>query len=132
MLNIIHSLLLGAAFLATPAIATTRDDPDAELQKLLAGRSAGMPVSCIGQGSATNVTVIDGKALVYRVGSRLYVNTPDNAARLRDDDILVTRTFGSQVCSHDVVHLVDRGSQFPRGFVMLGKFVPYSKPAKAR
>ena len=130
MSKILNALLVGAALFATPAVAR-RDTPDVQLQKLLAGRTSGTPVSCINLGSATNSTIIDKKAIVYRVGSRLYVNTPDNASGLRDDDILVTKTYGPQLCSHDVVHLVDRGGHFPRGFVMLGKFVPYSKPPKS-
>jgi hypothetical protein len=130
MSDIMKSLLLGTALFATPVLAATRENnPDTELQKMLAGRSSGAPVSCISLRSASNVTVIDRKAIVYRVGGRLYVNTPENPADLRDDDILVTKTFGSQLCNHDVVHLVDRGSQFTRGFVMLGKFVPYSRQA---
>jgi hypothetical protein len=35
------------------------------------------------------------------------------------------------LCSIDVVHLIDRTSRFERGFVGLGKFVPYVKPGKS-
>lgn len=79
--------------------------------------------------SGVNSTqIIDGKAIIYRDGSRLYVNVPRSGAdTLRDDDILVTRTFGSQLCSIDMVRLIDRSSRFPRGFVSLGQFVPYTK-----
>jgi hypothetical protein len=128
MPKIMKALLLGVALSAMPAIAATHDDPDAELQKMLAGRSPEAPVSCINSGIASNVTVIRGKAIVYRVGSRLFVNTTEDPSRLRDDDILVTRLRGSELCNHDAVQLVPWGTQISRGFVLLDKFVPYSKP----
>ncbi|MBB5710223.1 hypothetical protein [Sphingomonas xinjiangensis] len=129
MPTILRSLILGAAMLATPALATSRDTPEMRLEKMLAGRVAGKPVDCIDLSSASSSTIIDGKAIVYRVGSTLYVNTPRSYPQsLRSDDVLITRTFGSQLCSTDVVHTADRLSGFPRSPVFLGKFVPYTKP----
>jgi hypothetical protein len=125
-------MLVAAAIVASPAIAAHRDTPDVQLQKMLAGRVAGKPVNCISLSGSNSSQIIDGKAIVYRVGSRLYVNEPRSGAQsLQRDDILVTRTIGSQLCSIDTVRLIDRGSRFPRGFVSLGQFVPYSK-IKAR
>jgi hypothetical protein len=123
----------GAATLASaPAMAVPRDPPQVQLQKLLAGRVAGTPVDCIDLRSASSTQIIDGTAIVYRVGRKLYVNQPRaGASSLDDDDIMVTRTFGSRLCSVDTVHMVDRAARIPRGFVMLGKFVPYTKPKPA-
>jgi hypothetical protein len=124
----IRTLLLAAIMVAAPAIAAKRDTPDQQLTKLLAGRVAGKPTNCITLSSTQSSTIIDGKAIVYRVGSRLYVNTPRSGAEsLNDDDILVTRTIGSQLCSIDTVNLIDRASRFQRGFVILGPFVPYER-----
>jgi hypothetical protein len=120
--------LLAAVALATPAVAAHRDTPDVQLQKALAGRVAGKPVNCISLSGTDGSQIIDGKAIIYRVGGNLYVNEPRSGAEtLRDDDILVTRIFGSQLCSIDTVRLIDRGSRFPRGFVSLGPFTPYSR-----
>lgn len=125
----LKTMLLAAVVIATPAVAAHRDTPDVRLQKVLDGRVAGKPVNCISLTNANSSQIIDGKAIIYRVGGRLYVNEPQSgAASLRDGDILVTRTFGSQLCSIDTVRLIDRGSRFPRGVVFLGPFVPYSKP----
>jgi hypothetical protein len=122
-----RTMLLAAVALATPAVAAHRDTPDIQLQKALAGRVAGKPVNCISLSGLNSSQIIDGKAIIYRVGSRLYVNEPRSGAEsLRDDDVLVTRTIGSQLCSIDTVRLIDRGSRFPRGFISLGQFVPYS------
>jgi hypothetical protein len=123
-----RSLLIAAVALATPAVAAHRDSPDIQMQKALAGRVAGKPVNCISLTGVNSSQIIDGKAIIYRSGGRLYVNEPRAGAQsLRDDDILVTRSFGSQLCSIDTVRLIDRASRFPRGFVSLGQFVPYTK-----
>ena len=46
--------------------------------------------------------------------------------------MLVTKTTGSQLCDLDIVRLLDRSTRFETGFVGLGKFVPYTKIAKAK
>jgi len=133
MTSLAKALLLGASLIAAPVVAAPRDTPEQQLQKLLEGRVAGEPVDCINYsavGTSSSV-IIEGKAIVYRIGNRLYVNEPRSGAdSLDSDDILVTKIFGSQLCSIDTINLVDRGSRFPRGFVVLGKFVPYSKVKK--
>ncbi|MDT8757462.1 hypothetical protein MZO42_02005 [Sphingomonas psychrotolerans] len=128
MTKILNALVLGAALVAAPATAAPRDTPEQQLQKLLAGRTPGKPVDCIPLTGSNSSQIIEGKAIVYRVGGKLYVNEPRSGAEsLNDDDILVTKVFGSQLCSIDTVNLVDRSSNFQRGFVVLGKFVPWTK-----
>jgi hypothetical protein len=39
----------------------------------------------------------------------------------------VTKTYGSQLCSIDVVSLYDSASRMQTGIVFLGEFVPYRK-----
>ena len=122
-----------AALLATPALAAPKLTGEEKLAKMLEGREAGEPVNCIPLSQATNTTVIDKTAIVYRVGSTLYVNRPTNADTLDNDDILVTRLWGSQLCSVDTVQLHDRGpSHMWSGFVGLNKFVPYRMAKSAK
>lgn len=119
---------LAAFITVTPALANNRVDSDTKLERLLAGRVAGEPTRCISMYGNTSSQIIDGKAIVYRVGSKLYVNRPrSGASTLNNDDILVTRTFGNRLCNIDTVNLVDRTSRFWRGFIVLGDFVPYTK-----
>jgi hypothetical protein len=125
--------LLLAATLAAPLSAAPADtrDADARLAKLLEGRVAGQPQSCIQPRWARSSEIVEGRAIVYRDGNTLWVNRPQSGAEtLRRDDVLVTRQYGSQLCRIDTVRLVDRVSLFPRGFVALGDFVPYRKPAR--
>lgn len=133
MRGIIKPLLLGAALFSVPALAATRDTPEVKLQKLIGDRVPGKPVDCIDLHGSQSSQIIDGKAIVYRSGAKLYVNTPKSGAEsLNDDDILVTKTFSSQLCRMDSVHMVDRSSGFPRGFVLLDQFVPYTKVKAAK
>lgn len=119
-----------AALAAIPATAIAREKlaPEDQLAKLLEGRVAGEPQNCIPLSMARSSQVIDKTAIVYRVGSTLWVNRPEGgASSLDDDDILVTKLSGSQLCSIDAVQLHDRSSHMYSGFVSLGKFVPYRR-----
>jgi len=116
----------GAAVSAKPRLT-----PEQRLEKLLEGRTAGKPTSCISSADSRDMEVIDGVALVYHSGSTLYVNRPKNADRLDSDDILVIRPTGSQLCRLDMVQTVDRMGHFVTGFVNLGDFVPYRRTAQA-
>lgn len=121
-------LLAGSAATAKPQ---PKLSPEQRLAKMIEGREAGKPVSCINSWDSRDMTVLDKTAIVYRSGNTIWVNRPQNAKQLDDDDILVTRTNGSQLCKLDLVHTVDRSSGFMTGFVNLGDFVPYKKVAKA-
>lgn len=129
MHRIIATVAVAATLLAAPAVdARSRQTGEEQLAKLLKDREPGKPVSCIPSSQATETRVIDKTAIVYRIGNTLYVNRPTNADTLDDDDILVTKLFGSdQLCSLDTVQLHDRTSFFWSGFVGLREFVPYRK-----
>lgn len=117
-------LILSSSVAAARSAGASQD----QLDRLLQGRVAGRPTSCIGRSTITSSVVVPGKAIVYRVGSTLYVNEPRSGAEVLDnDDILLTRSIGSQLCSVDTVHLVDRASRITTGFVTLGTFVPYRR-----
>jgi hypothetical protein len=122
-------ILAATAALATgPALqARERLTPQQELDKLLEGRVAGKPQSCISTLGNQSLRVLDNTALVYGSGRTIWVNVPRNPDALDDDDILVTRQTGSQLCRMDMVNMVDRTGGFYRGFVSLEDFVPYRK-----
>ncbi|MDT0506701.1 hypothetical protein [Novosphingobium sp. MMS21-SN21R] len=116
-------LLAGAAADAKPRLT-----PEQQLAKALEGRVAGEPVNCIYTPLVNSTRIYDKTAIVYDAGSTIWVNRPDSgASSLNDNDILVTYPTGSQLCSVDIVRMVDRGAGFWRGSVGLGQFVPYKK-----
>jgi hypothetical protein len=122
-------LALAGALTCSAAVAADHRSGEGELARLLAGRQAGTPVTCISSPDIDRVQVIDGTAIVYGDGSRLFVNRLQASAPvLRSDDVLVTSIWGSQLCRLDTIKLLDRNSRMVRGFVVLGPFVPYQRP----
>lgn len=135
--KIIAAAALAAAAMgmaASPAASakTEKLTGEAKLAKMLEGRTAGKPVSCLPTSATSETRIIDRTAIVYRVGSTLYVNRPTNPDSLDDDDILVSRLTSGRPCRLDMVNLVDRTSRFQTGFVGLQDFVPYRKVASTR
>ena len=126
------ALVAVAALLTGPALeAKPKLSPQQRLDKLLDGRIAGAPEHCISHFDSREMQVLDKTAIVYGWGNTIWVNTPRNAEDLDDDDILVTRTSGSQLCDLDIVTTLDRSSQFFNGSISLGRFVPYRRVARA-
>jgi hypothetical protein len=123
------ALFCGAMLLASaPAPAASRADPETRLARMLKGRVAGEPVDCINLRRIRSSQIIDDTAIVYDAGSILYVNRPRAGRRSLDrSDILVTNLHSSELCSIDVVRLLDSSSRMQTGTVFLGDFVPYSR-----
>ncbi len=116
-------LLMGVAADAKPRLT-----PEQALAKTLEGRVAGQPVDCIFTPRVMSTRIYDKTAIVYDAGNTIWVNRPESgASSLDDNDIMVTTPFGSQLCSVDIVRMIDRSAGFWRGSVGLGQFVPYKK-----
>ncbi|XUU61614.1 hypothetical protein ACRAQ6_04910 [Erythrobacter sp. HA6-11] len=129
---VIAAATLACASLAAPAaMAKEKKTGEEELAELLEGREAGEPTSCISDfRTGRDLRVIDGTALVYGRGKTIYVNRTRNPKRIDDDDVLVSRRYGSQLCRQDIITRVDRGSGFYNGNVFLTEFVPYTRVDK--
>jgi hypothetical protein len=123
--------LFGAVLMAGAGSAkpTAQQNAEARLSKALEGRVAGKPVDCIPLRQIQSSQIFDRTAILYQVGSTWYVNRPTSGANFLDrNDILVTDTRSSDLCSIDIVRLLDSSTRFPSGTLGLGKFVPYTKP----
>jgi hypothetical protein len=134
----LSTILIAAALLGTSGAAIAAREQDnskneAKLTAVIGNRIAGAPVDCIILHNIRSSQIIDNTAIVYDMGGgKLYVNRPSiGADSLDDDDILVSNTHSSQLCSIDTIDLIDRGSRIRSGFVGLGKFVPYTRPPKS-
>ena len=133
MRKIAIALTAASALLAGPALeARGRQTPEQELAKMLEGREPGAPRHCISQFEARDIRVIDGTALVFGWGNTIWVNVPRNARDVDSDDVLVTRNYGGQFCSLDIVQTLDRSSMIFNGSISLGDFVPYRRVKAAR
>ena len=141
MTKLFRPALLSAASLALLAAPTLAQDGERadeeqteqtkgekELAKLLEGRVAGEPTSCIRTPPNDRVRVIDDTAIVYGRGKTIYVNRTSRPSDIDDRDTMVIRRFsGSQLCKTDIVTTIDRGSQMFSGVIFLSEFVPYTR-----
>lgn len=135
------ALTASAAFglvLASGAFANEGQDPHTEapaemakgeqrLAKLLEGRVAGEPQSCITNYPSSRMEVIDKTAYVFGRGNTIYVQRTQHPETIDDDDVLIMRLYGSQLCRLDIVTTVDRTSRFYNGNVFMTDFIPYTK-----
>jgi hypothetical protein len=129
----VKSLIAATALLVAGTAAHAADKPtraeknEARLEKLLEGRTAGEPVSCISAYQSDKLQVIEGVAMVYGSGDTIYVARPSDPRSLRWDDVMVVKRTGSQLCNTDIMRTVDRMSGFTTGVVFMDKFVPYKR-----
>jgi hypothetical protein len=135
-----------AATLVAPAAlpAAAQDDVEAEapaaplskgeqrLAKLLEGRVAGEPVSCIRTLPRDRMQTIDKTAYVYGSGNTIYVQRTRAPDSIDDTDALVINRFNAtQLCRVDIATTIDPLTGIFTGAVFFEDFVPYTrvKPA---
>ncbi len=129
----IAAAVLGAAAHASPASDAAQAKAEAEITKILAGRVPGKPVSCIPLTNLGPSQTVDRTAIIYGQGRTLYLNRlPHGCPGLTHFSYPVVKTSLSQLCSTDILTIVDQGSHMTTGSCGLGEFVPYTKVAKAR
>jgi hypothetical protein len=123
--------LVTAAILAVgPADArqSMKERGEADLAKELKGYVPGKQVRCISLSDISGQHVIDGTAIVYRgFGGRIYVNRPRGAEFLREDNILISRPTGSEICRLDLIRQRDRFTHMQGAAVGLNDFTVYTK-----
>ena len=133
MRNILVALT--AAGLAACSTATEPPVRSAEDQarylKLIEGRVAGTPMSCLPSWNADDMRVIDDQTIVFGERSnRVYVanlqGPCDNVGQ--PGFALVTRTPTSQLCSGDIATVVQTSSGITAGSCVIGTFTPYTRP----
>lgn len=118
------------AFATAAGAATTySSDPEARLSRLVQGRVAGEPVSCITLFRDHRVYTVDRLAEVYEVGAIRYVNRFDGGCQaLTTDTIAVSRTPTDRLCEGDILDLNSTPApSIPVGSCTFGKFTPYKK-----
>ncbi|MBX7481918.1 hypothetical protein [Qipengyuania qiaonensis] len=131
MLKPIAFATAALALLAAPVQAEEPTEPtrgETELAKLLEGRVAGEPQSCINTYGSRPLNQIDGTAITYRAGDTIWVNYTRNPDSIDEDEIMVIKRFsGSNLCRTDHIDLVSRTGGFLTGVIFLDEFVPYKR-----
>jgi Family of unknown function (DUF6491) len=122
--------LLGTAvYAASPAQEARATKEAAALEKAIAGKVAGKPVSCISLRDIDRSQIIGENAIIYRISTnRFYVNKPRGGCpNLRDGRALITRIPTDRLCSGDIARVVDLTLGFEGAACTLGDFTPYTK-----
>ncbi len=114
---------------AVTGIAAANPRDEANIARMLAGKTAEAPRDCLTPYEANSSSVHDGLVL-FRVNSKLvYRNDMRGCGSLlREDDILQTNLYGTaRLCRGDIAQVIDRASHFPKGACAFGEFVPYRR-----
>ena len=122
---------LAACTTAPPEPALRSADAEAHLQKLLAGKTAGAPVSCLPSWKADDMIVVDDNTVVFRDSSnRVYVNNfrGGGCSNLGSGwYTLLTRRTGGSLCSGEIAQVIDVNTGMTVGSCSFGEFVPYTR-----
>lgn len=120
---------LGATAMAAAPQAPSRTERDrVRLEGELAKLTPQPTVDCIDtRWGRTSLRAV-GDKLIYRVSAkRIYVSdTAGGCERVARGDTLVTRQFGTRLCSGDIATTVDLVSRIPTGSCAIGRFTPYT------
>ena len=123
------TVALGACS-TTPQMGRSAE-ADANLEKLIAGKTAGPGRACLPHHRSGNMVVIDDNTVVFDSGRTVYRNDfqGTQCSHLGSGFYaLVTRTSGTGLCRGDIAQVVDTSSGMPVGSCVLGDFVPYTAP----
>jgi hypothetical protein len=121
-----------AAIAATVAIpaqlsAGERLTGEQKLAKMLEGRVAGEPVSCVDTYRNRQSQIIEGAAVVYGSGRTIWVNRTAHPQDLDRWDAMLTKQFGTRLCRQDIVTTFDTSTGMYTGNIFLIDFVPYTR-----
>lgn len=130
------SVLLVGAMLA--GCAATAEQPmrsaqkQQEYQRLIAGKVAGPPISCLPTYNANDMIVIDEQTVAFRQGgNHVYIaHMPHGGCSNlgRPPYAMLTRQFGTaQLCRGDIARVIDTTNGITVGSCVFGDFTPYSK-----
>ena len=127
-------LLLGATLLScttAPPSSTRTAEREDRLQRLIAGKVAGAPQSCIPNITTrgNNMVVIDDQTVAFRAtGGRVYVGRLGAGCdNIGMGNSLVTRqSAASSLCRGDIAQLQNLSSRANVGSCTFQDFTPYS------
>lgn len=130
------SLALASGLLASCTTApqpTYRSEAkNAELAKLLEGKVAQRPVTCLPHYRADDMRIIDEETIAFRDGGRqTYVaHMPGGCSNLGvGSTAIVTELHGTaDLCRGDIARVVDTVNGMTIGSCAWGDFTPYTRP----
>jgi hypothetical protein len=127
-LLVISTALLGSACMAQLPPPSS-PQAESQLADRLGSRMPTQPVSCIRSQNLGSAEWIDEGTLLFRgPAGTLYVNRTRSACpRKGAFSYIRTRAISSNICSGEIIEVVDRGGNISRGTCALGDFTPYKR-----
>lgn len=101
---------------------------EADMERELAGRTAGEPRECVPTSQGSTLVVRGPRALVYERGDTIWVNRlRAECPGLDDSSQLIVEVQGSQYCRGDRFRARDPGMSIPGPICVLDRFIPYRR-----
>jgi hypothetical protein len=114
-----------------PQPVTRSPSAQRDLEAAIAGKVPGAPVSCLPSYNASDMSVIDGRAVSFRIsGATTYImHLGEGCNQLGSGSTaLLTRQFGSSgLCRGDIAQVIDTSTHMTVGSCIIGDIVPYTK-----
>jgi hypothetical protein len=103
-----------------------------EYQKLVGGKVAQAPISCLPNFYSNDMRTIDGRTLGFRMGqSRAYIVRLSPGCELLDRGgytLLSRQPGGMGLCQNDIQEVVDLRSHMHVGSCVVASITPYYRP----
>jgi len=123
--------LTGCTMAPPPPAAPLAPKQQAQLDRLLGGKVAGPPQSCLPNWQVHDMSVIDDQTIIFRDSpGRVWLQKPQNPCNLLSMGpyALVTRNPTGALCQGDIGQVIDTMSGTNVGSCVMGPFVPYTRP----
>ena len=120
-------LIAAAATIASCTRPVT--PPGNDFARVIAGRTAGQPQTCVSTYPNTNIRAVDTQTLAYGNGRTIFINRLAAACPGLDPvGTLFVEAQGSQYCRGDRVRGRELGAIIPGAPCVLNDWVPYRTP----
>ena len=101
-------------------------------EMLVAGKVPGRPLGCLPHYDANDMTIIDGRTIAFRVGSRTtYIMHLSSGCEMLGigNYALVSRQFAQPgMCQGDIEQVVDTMNRTNAGSCTVADIIPYTRP----
>ena len=129
-LLVIGTALASCSTMVEPPIRSA--DAQNQYQRLIAGKVAGAPLSCLPSSRMNDMTVIDESTVVFKQGgNRLYVAHMQGACSNLGQApyaLLTKQPSSLSLCHGDIAQVINTTSRMTVGSCVFDNFTPYTGP----
>jgi hypothetical protein len=128
MILVAGAMVVGCA--AQPVAPVRTAKAQEQLNRLIAGKVAGAPLTCLASRNANDMVVIDDDTIAFRQGARTYVNHLQGGCQnlAGGGNTLITRSSGGLgLCRGEIAQVAHLSSGMTVGSCVFGDFIPYTR-----